>query len=188
MMITPMLTYHHVQIMAEIPQREDEIDDAYTALLNWVRAGGPDTDIYTEVSGLKKTTIRTWRERYEWDRRLEASSYGIQAKTLDARLRAQVEAYSASTSVSDLIMALVKNQLTKLALEDVSTPDIIFRPSEMASLLTAVHNYERLEAGKSTENVSSSTQIDVSRLDGMSPEELRLLRQAIPKISSGEEE
>jgi hypothetical protein len=173
-----ILSYATSRMMLELPQERDESEQEYLGFLTWVRAGTPTYAELAELTG-KTGWTEVARDR-RWIERLDESAYGVRAKLLTKRLANKIAWAAEGRSASANIVSLIQSQVTKLLVTDAETDIQTVDLDTLARTLDSVHKYERLEADQSTENLAVQT--TSPNLEGLSVEELRLLRKVLPEV------
>lgn len=186
MIVKDLLPNNIYALGQQVPQIEGETDLAYVAFLHWIQRGCPTNAELASVTRLSRESLEDWRVRYEWRKRLDESPAAAQAQIVARRIQNSVDMLAQETKASQRIMLLIERTLTKVFIADTLTDMPVVGIRDLATLLKVVHEYERLEEGKSTQNVSvEENSIDKSKLDELSVEELLLLKKVAPKLVSG---
>lgn len=167
----------------EFPRKDGEGDYAYFAFMFWVKAGCPEIAEMKDHIRFRPEILHSWKTRFEWEKRLLESPSGVQAQIAMMRIKQIVNTHDDSKT-SERVLKLIQKSLTKLFLADSLTDETVADPRALAALLKAVHEYERLEAGQSTQNhaVAHQHTLPPEKLDQLSAEELLLAKKLFPKL------
>lgn len=174
-----------MRLMESLPQREGEPPHAYAGLLRWARMGMPSPAEMEAIAQYDRRTIAAWQQQWEWQQRVDESPIAQQAHLLATRLAGVYQLLSDQADASGMVYALIKQVLTRLLVAETTGDDLLppSAMSQLATLLKATHDYERLRRGEATEIAEvrgPTVRRDV--IDAMDPDELWLLRRAMPSV------
>ena len=177
-----LYTHDVHELGKQVPQLPEEPYIAWLAYLHWIKRGTPSNKDLAAVTRFSIDSLCKWRPRYKWQQRLDTSPAASQAQLAAMRIQASVDMFNDNNKSSQRIMRLIDRSLTKLYIADTLVDAPAAGLTDLARTLTAVHNYERLEADQSTANVAIAVpQLTPEQIADMSVEELQALKAAMPK-------
>lgn len=164
-----------VTLSREYARLPEESVQAYTRFLEWLADGAPNRS---------KGSLPAIAKTYRWKERLAENGFALAPHASQVSLASLVETRPGDPA-SKALYDLAKATIAKLLLADQLSEDPVASLRELASILPALHNYERLEADRSTENIAvagSPTSLDEEALSQLSADELKLLKKVLPKL------
>lgn len=179
-----LLTHADAQMMPALPMLHYEPFGPYKRFLSWVRLGRPDFKLFAKAVPESWELLEAWSVEYNWHGRADASPLREASDIVKARFEEHFGEAFANSKLSEVVLELARRSVTKLLQQDLMTEELVYDPARLAPLLRAVHEYERLEAGQSTQNVAMA--VDERALRRMDPEALKALRASLPSLFKDE--